>query len=59
MWADVDGKMINLGILKKDETNMPIDWKYLANAESLNVTIEPDGGSDHPTVADLVASISI
>lgn len=59
MWADVDGKMINLGVLKKGESDFPIDWKYLANAESLNVTIEPEGGSDHPTVADLVASISI
>ena len=59
MWADVDGKMLNLGVLKKGVSDMPIDWKYLANAESLNVTIEPEGGSEHPTVADLVASISI
>ena len=59
MWADVDGVMINLGVIKSEQTTLPIDWKFLANAESLNVTIESEGGSEHPTVSNLVASISI
>ena len=58
MWADVDGKMLNLGIINST-ADLFVDFKYLANAESLNVTIEPKGGSDHPTVADLVANVFI
>ena len=59
MWADVDGKMLNLGIIANSKDGLPIDWKFLAKAESLNVTIEPEGGSEHPTVANLVANIAI
>ncbi len=58
MWADVDGEMLNLGIINSTNA-LFVDFKYLANAESLNVTIEPKGGSDHPTVADLVANVFI
>ncbi len=58
LWADVDGKMLNLGIINSTD-DLFVDFKYLANAESLNVTIEPKGGSDHPTVADLVANVFI
>ncbi len=58
MWADVDGKMLNLGIINSTD-DLFVDFKYLANAESLNVTIEPKGGSDHPTVVDLVANVFI
>ena len=33
--------------------------EFKVDAESLNITIEPIGGSDHPTVTDLVSSIQI
>ena len=59
MWADVHGEMLNLGVLQVADNQALIDLPYLADAESLNVTIEPAGGSDHPTVADLVANVSI
>ena len=36
-----------------------LDIKFLPNAESLNITIEPEGGSEHPTVSRLVASANI
>ena len=58
MWADVDGKMISVGILP-DQTDSWVELNYLANAESLNITIEPLGGSEHPTVSDLVANVII
>ena len=57
MWADVNGEMINVGIL--DANQMYTGIKFIDNATSLNVTIEPIGGSDHPTVSDLVANVFI
>ncbi|MEM1319491.1 MAG: anti-sigma factor [Bacteroidota bacterium] len=58
LWADVDGKMLDLGILPNIQDSFK-ELKYLANATSLNLTIEPEGGSDHPTVSRLVANIFI
>ena len=58
MWADVDGEMVNLGILPADQGTW-ITLPFRPRATSLNVTVEPQGGSDHPTVSDLVANSSI
>lgn len=55
MWADVEGEMINMGII--DTTQELLAMTYIENAESLNVTIEPAGGNDHPTVSRLVTNI--
>ena len=55
LWADVDGEMINMGILPQDEEYIPV--RYIDKAESLNITIEPVGGSDHPTVENLISNI--
>lgn len=57
MWADVNGEMINLGVIP-NKTGV-IEIKFLENAESLNVTIEPQGGSQHPTVSQIVSSRSL
>ena len=55
MWADVEGKMISMGIIEK---NTPlVALTYINNAESLNITIEPAGGNDHPTVSKLVTNV--
>ena len=54
MWADVDGEMLDLGVLNPD-LDM-VNCKFLERAESLNITIEPEGGSEHPTVSRLVAN---
>ena len=54
LWADVDGKMIDMGIFNLANAFIPM--KYISNPESFNITIEPSGGSDHPTVSRLVAS---
>jgi len=54
IWADVHGEMINLGVLPNE--SMVIELPYKVDAESLNITVEPLGGSEHPTVSRLVAS---
>ncbi|MDO1499970.1 anti-sigma factor [Winogradskyella maritima] len=55
MWADVDGVMIDMGIIPKGEKL--IAMTYIENSESLNVTIEPAGGNDHPTVERLITNV--
>ncbi len=55
LWADVDGEMINAGLLPKLDKNM-YAVGYIDQAESLNITLEPEGGSEHPTVSNLVLS---
>jgi anti-sigma-K factor RskA len=55
MWADVEGEMINMGVISKHENLMAMT--YIDHAESLNITIEPAGGNDHPTVERLVTNV--
>ena len=55
MWADVDGEMINMGVIPKNQEMVKLN--YIDNAESLNITIEPAGGNDHPTVEQLITNV--
>ena len=55
MWADVKGKMINMGVIGKQKQLLALN--YIENAESLNITIESAGGSDHPTVSNLITNV--
>jgi len=55
MWADVDGEMINMGII--DKSKDVVILQYIDKAASLNITIEPVGGSDHATVSQLVTNV--
>lgn len=55
MWADVKGVMVNMGVIDKSVDMMAMT--YIENAESLNLTIEEAGGSDHPNVSQLVTNI--
>jgi anti-sigma-K factor RskA len=55
LWADVEGVMIDMGVIpKKSEM---IAMTYIEDAESLNITIEPAGGNDHPTVSQLITNV--
>jgi len=54
LWADVDGDMIDMGVIEASVDFIRLE--YLAEAKSLNVTIEPEGGSVHATVSELVVS---
>lgn len=55
MWADVDGEMIDMGVIPKEKGL--IAMTYIEKAESLNVTIELAGGNDHPTVERLITNV--
>jgi len=55
MWADVEGEMINMGTFNCQPNELQ-KVEYIANAESINITLEPLGGSDHPTVSLLQAN---
>lgn len=57
MWADVDGKMIDMGVI--DSSQQTLTMNYIENAESINITIEEKGGSDHPDVSNLIGSVSL
>lgn len=57
MWADVEGKMINMGLISKNASLVVMN--YIEKAESLNITIEPKGGSDNPNVAQLVGNVKL
>ena len=57
MWADVDGHMVPLDILKVTKDNL-VEIPYEERMASLNITIEPKGGSKEATVDNLVANIS-
>jgi len=60
LWADVDGHMLSLGTFDAAlAINDAIPVDYLDSASSLNITVEPEGGSEHPTIATLTASIAI
>lgn len=58
MWAEVNGKMINLGIIK-DTGNKDhlLALPYAKNAVGY-ITIEPKGGNETPTVDNIVANIA-
>ncbi len=55
LWADVEGEMINMGLLDRKEDLVPAI--YINKAESFNITVEPAGGSEHPTVKNLVGNV--
>jgi anti-sigma-K factor RskA len=55
LWADVAGEMIDMGVIPKD-TKM-VAMQYIEKAESFNITIEPAGGNDHPTVERLISNV--
>ena len=57
MWADVDGEMINMGLVPKG--GEMVYMNYIERATSLNITVEPAGGNDHPTVERLITSIPV
>ncbi len=57
MWAEVNGEMVNLGVIKNvDEKDQLRALPYAENAVSY-ITIEPKGGNSTPTVQNIVANI--
>lgn len=58
MWAEVNGEMVNLGVIK--ESFGQEKWLALPYAENAigYITIEPKGGNQAPTVENIVANIA-
>ncbi|WP_299778301.1 anti-sigma factor [uncultured Formosa sp.] len=58
IWAELNGKMVNLGIL--DETDKQLQSiPYTENALGLNITIEPKGGNTNASLENSVAEIAL
>lgn len=56
MWAEVNGEMLNLGIIKEADQRL-LALPYSDNAVGY-ITIEPKGGNESPTVENIVANIA-
>ena len=60
VWADVNGEMLDLGIIDHNIARDDfVSIGYIPDATSLNITIEPEGGSKHPTISTLTVSQAI
>ena len=58
MWAQLQDKMINLGVLTEADRKLkPIP--YIKDALALNITIEPKGGNKNASLENSVAEIPI
>lgn len=50
IWADVNGDMIDMGVFNPKSSDLqPVSFIELA--QSFNISLEPKGGSDHPTLS--------
>ena len=56
VWADVDCQMVSAGVVKCPSHSPLQEIRYIKQASSLNITLEPDGGSQEPTVSLLQAN---
>ncbi len=58
MWAEVNGELVNLGVIKQlDNKDNLLALPYAENAIGY-ITIEPEGGNTAPTVQNIVANIN-
>jgi hypothetical protein len=58
MWAEVNGEMLNLGIIEEaTKSDNLLALPYAKNAIGY-ITIEPKGGNQNPTVENIVANIA-
>ncbi len=58
IWADIQGKMVSLGILNETDRRLQ-NIPYTKDALGLSITIEPKGGSREASSETPVAEISI
>lgn len=58
IWAQVQDKMVNLGILSETDRQLK-NIPYTEDAFALNITIEPKGGNLNASVENTVATIDI
>lgn len=58
IWADLQGKMVSLGILSETDRELK-RIPFTENAKGLNITIEPKGGNAVASTENTVAEINI
>ncbi|WP_136479954.1 anti-sigma factor [Cognatitamlana onchidii] len=58
IWAELQGKMVNLGVLDKADRKLR-NIPYMEDALALSITIEPKGGNSIASVENSVAQISL
>lgn len=58
MWAQMNDKMVNLGILDPRERDLK-QIPYTEDALGINITIEPKGGNETATLENSVANIKL
>jgi len=58
IWAELQGKMVNLGVLDKADRKLR-NIPYMEDALALSITIEPKGGNNIASVENSVAQISL
>ncbi|MEW4924901.1 anti-sigma factor [Algibacter sp. 2305UL17-15] len=58
IWADLQGKMVSLGILTETDRQLK-RIPFTENANGLNITIEPRGGNTVASLENTVAEISL
>lgn len=57
MWAEVNGEMINLGVIKESTGKEELMALPYSEEAVGYITIEPQGGNETPTVENIVANI--
>lgn len=58
IWGDIEGKMVDLGLIDM-ENPKPQLIRCMPQAASLNITLEPAGGSEEPHVDQLYANVNL
>ncbi len=53
LWALLDGKPIDLGMLELKENRLLVKMKNVQNAQAFAITLEPKGGSAGPTMSSM------
>ena len=51
LWALLDGKPIDLGLLEIQQNRLLVKMKNVQNAQAFAITLEPKGGSVNPTMS--------
>jgi len=59
MWTEVNGEMVNLGIIKESKNQDELFALPYGEKAVSYITIEPMGGNMTPTVENIVANIAL
>jgi hypothetical protein len=51
LWAEVDGVMVDAGLLTWNDEAMPVKMSTIKNAEAFAISLEEAGGSKEPTLS--------